>query len=329
MKSETNGDDTKPNACQTVRVDELKALEDITSSSLVELIKAKAPRKVITRVIKADDHLVKARALSRIDDEMGALRLIAAEEELVVAIFEVLKLHPDKMPEHREFAKKAKNHYVKLAFHPILQEFSGIVWRWLDSEMVVDGGAVEIPVKFEINADLSLAITLEAAGKEPVVLLQNPLHLSISHDEMNAKEIAAAIFDQLVKRIIASGHEDWRSFLKARAEYRNDLLYADDAGFKEMGEPLDAIIALVEPSLRDLLWALALLLAHEAPGEGWGLVSQFFAVYRRALEEAGIMKEEVLTDEGSGPQPAQPPRTRAPVGASPKRRLGVRRRRTA
>lgn len=58
---------------------------------------------------------------------MGALRLIAAEEELVVAIFEWLKLNASKMPEHDDFIKKYKNHRTKLSFHPVLSQFRNVL----------------------------------------------------------------------------------------------------------------------------------------------------------------------------------------------------------
>ena len=55
-----------------------------------------APRKVLTRVAGALEHYVRSEKLGTIDKEMGAIRLIAGEEELVVAIFEWLKLNADK-----------------------------------------------------------------------------------------------------------------------------------------------------------------------------------------------------------------------------------------
>ena len=75
-----------------------------------------APTKVRARVIKALDHYHKALRLDGLDEEMAALRFVAGEEELVVAIFEWIKLNEDDYPEHRDFVRKLKNHTVKLAF---------------------------------------------------------------------------------------------------------------------------------------------------------------------------------------------------------------------
>jgi hypothetical protein len=87
---------------------------DLIGKDFLDLIFGNAPHKVATRVAKSLDHFWKAIPLEGIDDEMGAIRLIAAEEELVVAIFEWLKLNTDKVPEHGDFIRKYKNHRVKL-----------------------------------------------------------------------------------------------------------------------------------------------------------------------------------------------------------------------
>jgi hypothetical protein len=79
---------------------------DLIGQDFLDYIFETAPRKVGTRVGKALDHFYKGAPLDGIDDEMGAIRLIAAEEELVVAIFEWLKLNTDKVPQHDDFIKK-------------------------------------------------------------------------------------------------------------------------------------------------------------------------------------------------------------------------------
>jgi hypothetical protein len=99
----------------------------LVGADIAELIFELAPRKVRSRVAKALDHFTKAKRLIGTDDEMGAIRCIAAEEELVVAIFEWLKLNADKMPEHGDFIGKYKNHRVKLAFYPVLAQMRMIL----------------------------------------------------------------------------------------------------------------------------------------------------------------------------------------------------------
>jgi hypothetical protein len=87
-------------------------LERLVGEPVVVAILKAAPLKVQTRVAKAAYHLQRALRLEGVDDEMGALRLIAAEEELVVAIFEWLKLNSEHFPEHRDFVAKQKNQLV-------------------------------------------------------------------------------------------------------------------------------------------------------------------------------------------------------------------------
>ncbi|MBY3236916.1 hypothetical protein HFO17_20620 [Rhizobium laguerreae] len=99
---------------------DLQPFSDLVGEDIVGFIFDNAPRKVLTRVARALEHYARAGKLEGIDEEMGAIRLIAAEEELVVAIFEWLKLNADSFPEHRDFVSKFKNHVVKLAFYPAL-----------------------------------------------------------------------------------------------------------------------------------------------------------------------------------------------------------------
>lgn len=60
---------------------EISAFAEIVGEDVVSFIFEHAPRKVTTRVAKALEHYTRARKLVDIDEEMGAIRLIAAEEE--------------------------------------------------------------------------------------------------------------------------------------------------------------------------------------------------------------------------------------------------------
>jgi len=100
---------------------------DIAGGDYVDFILERAPTKVMMRITNACYHFEKANDLVGVDEEMGAIRLVAAEEELVVAIFEWLKLNAEHMPEHKDFVGKFKNHVVKLSFYPVLQQFRVII----------------------------------------------------------------------------------------------------------------------------------------------------------------------------------------------------------
>ena len=69
----------------------------LVGEDILKLIYKRAPRKVYGRVGSALRHFVKAHALSGIDEEMAAIRLIAAEEELVdaaTAAWSAMRDHP-------------------------------------------------------------------------------------------------------------------------------------------------------------------------------------------------------------------------------------------
>jgi hypothetical protein len=82
----------------------------LVGADIIELIFEVEPKKVATRVAKSLEQYTRAARLLGIDEEMGAIRLIAAEEELVVAIFEWIKLNAQHLPEHGDFVGKYKNH---------------------------------------------------------------------------------------------------------------------------------------------------------------------------------------------------------------------------
>jgi hypothetical protein len=112
---------------------------DLVGQEIINLVLQVAPTKVGSRVGKALDHYTKALRLIGVDDEMGAIRCIAAEEELVVAIFEWLKLNSDKVPEHSDFIRKYKNHRVKLAFYPVLSQLRFAIGGMLEQGITFTG----------------------------------------------------------------------------------------------------------------------------------------------------------------------------------------------
>lgn len=126
------------NELEQVSID-ISELERLVGEDVMKTILTAAPLKVQTRAAKAAHHLQKAIRLEGFDDEMGAIRLIAAEEELVVAIFELLKLNSEHFPEHRDFVSKKKNHLVKLAFTPVLGQMATVFEDFLKSGLAPTG----------------------------------------------------------------------------------------------------------------------------------------------------------------------------------------------
>jgi hypothetical protein len=259
---------------------------ELVGHEVVDPIFDVAPRKVRTRVGKALDHYGKALQLRGVDDEMGVIRLIAAEEELVVAIFEWLKLNATTMPEHADFISRYKNHRVKLAFYPVLSQFRFVLGDMLTEGITFDGLEDKLhwyvtPVRLENRILLRIS---DEAGRE--LITYNPLAVAVSWGDRSDQKVVDALFNDFARLVNDQHGMTVQEFVTARAEYRNKLLYANDAGAFAMGEDLEILIATVfRTTLRDLLWCFAVLLTNEPAPRDRGLVSQFVALYRQVLRE--------------------------------------------
>jgi hypothetical protein len=262
---------------------------DLIGKQFLDYIFEKSPKKVATRVGKALDHFDKAIKLKGLDEEMGAIRLIAAEEELVVAIFEWLKLNADKLPKHDDFIKKYKNHYIKLAFVPVLSQFKFILGDFLAHGFGLEG--LEQLLHFHIATiieDGKILLEINDVNKK-TIWKHNPLAVVISWEEKGEDEVLDEIFSDFSKLVSEQQKMTIRQFVSARAEFRNKLLYADDSGFVRMEEDLSGLIEIFKMTFRDLLWTLAILLGNDPPSRSFGLPSQFITLYRRVLNECKLI----------------------------------------
>ena len=225
---------------------------DLVGQEIIDLVLQIAPTKVSSRVGKALDHYTKALRLVGVDDEMGAIRCIAAEEELVVAIFEWLKLNSDKVPEHKDFIGKYKNHRVKLAFYPVLSQLRFAIGAMPESGITFDGFEEHIHwsvTAIRQDAQVKLQIRDET-GKDLIRI--NTLDVGISQGDRSNEEVIGTLFNDLVNNIADQREMTLREFVSHRADYRNRLLYAEDGGFVLMAEDLDSLIRHVfSSSLRD------------------------------------------------------------------------------
>lgn len=277
-------------ANENTSTNDITPFSALVGEEIVELIFELAPRKVLSRVSKALDHYIKARRLIGIDEEMGALRCIAAEEELVVSIFEWLKLNKKKLPEHGDFIGKYKNHLVKLAFSPVLMQFRFILADFLENGLTPAG--LEGLVHWQVSvARTDKKVKLRLADQEGKELIQiNPLAVAINLDNKTDPEVIELMFAQMRQNIVDQRQMTIRQFVTARAEFRNKLLYSEDAGFFAMGEDLTSLIEhSFAATFRDLLWCLTVLLSDGPATKDFGLVSQFIALYRRVLVDAKLV----------------------------------------
>lgn len=267
-----------------------KPFGELVGDEVIDLLFELAPQKIGSRVGKALDHYTKALRLIGVDDEMGAIRCIAAEEELVVAIFEWLKLNVERVPEHQDFIRKYKNHYVKLAFYPVLSQFRFVLQDMLKGGITLEG--LEETSPWQVSAVCAeKKVKLRIADQHGKELIQfNPLGLAVTMDGRTRAEVDDKLFDDFAGTIADQRNMTVRQFVSARADYRNKLLYAEDAGFLAMDEDLKTLVdTAFSISLRDLLWCLAVLLSDGPVVKDWGLVSQFIALYRRVLSDAKLL----------------------------------------
>lgn len=269
---------------------DITAISAIAGKDLIDLLFQKAPTKVASRIGKAIDHFNKALRLVDVDDEMGVIRLIAAEEELVVAIFEWLKLKSEKFPEHSDFVRRFKNHQVKLAFYPVLSQFrfilgdiaEGFVPEGLDD---AEGWNASLACD---NNHVDLVIS-GADGAE--IIRVNPFSIAISRDDLTYEEVVDKMYRDFEREVGRQHNVPVRKFVTVRSDYRNKLLYAEDGGGWRMSETLEELLdTTFKTTLRDLLWALGALVCNEPLQANFGLVAQFVSLYRRVLTEAGVVK---------------------------------------
>lgn len=271
---------------------DITPFSDIVGTDVATFIFEHAPRKVATRVAKALEHYTRAEKLVDVDEAMGAIRLITAEEELVVAIFEWLKLKEGKFPEHKDFVRKFKNHVVKLSFYPTLAQFRFILGDMLSHGFTMEGleEVINWSAKPVIDGDQIKLAIINGEGKE--LIRHNPLAIAISRDDIPDEAIVESLLKEFTGLVERQQKKSLREFLLERADYRNKLLYASDAGSLEMGDRLTDLIDGFRQTYHDLLWTLAVLVGAEPAIKHWGLVSQFIGLYRLALIEAGVLRAD-------------------------------------
>ena len=261
----------------------------LVGNDVLDII-GKAPQNVTARVHKALDHYAKAQALKNIDDEMGVIRCIAGEEELVVAIFEAIKRRWKYMPKHKDFTKCFKNHRAKLAFYPVLSQMRLVFQPMFEQGVSLDGLG-DVPRSLSLVADGG-RVQFRFLSEDGSVLYQgNPLRIAVSHIDPSDETVVNSLYGDFAKMVQKQKGKSVREFVIARAGYRNSLLYATDGGFLSMAETLEELFASVfDDVYRDLLWCLAILLSNDPVSKTSGAVSQLFDLYRYVLQRARVLK---------------------------------------
>ncbi|HBY4569983.1 TPA: hypothetical protein ACMEWV_003067 [Klebsiella pneumoniae] len=268
---------------------ELEYFNSLVGENLVDMILTKAPTKVKWRVIKAADHVRKAHRIKDIDMEMFSIRLIAAEEELVVAVFEWLKLNTDKMPEHKDLVGKFKNHQVKLMFTPVLMLMKSVLIESLGPNLNIHGVRVELKPRFE-NEKVDLCFSIPSSG---FMMPLNPLSIFINLEEQEQEQeqdIIESLYEQLQNEVRNEFGIPLKEFVMKRADFRNLLLYSNDGGFVNCVIDYDELMDGFNQTFEALLWSLAALLTNDPLSPNLGLVTQFIDVYRLVLIKTKVLK---------------------------------------
>ncbi len=97
------------------------------------------------------------------------------------------------------------------------------------------------------------------------------------------------LYNDFKKMVHEQQHMSVREFVSTRANFRNQLLYAEDGGFLAMGETLVSLETTFKRTFHALLWTLAILLNNDFVSTRWGLATQFISLYRRVLNECRLL----------------------------------------
>lgn len=261
--------------------------QELVGEEVVDLIFNKAPTKVLSRVVNAIMHVERAKKLKDIDAEMASIRLIAAEEELVVAIFEWLKINKEKMPQHTELVKSYKNHQVKLMFVPVLLLMKNILWHCVPPIPNLNERNLKIYPKHD---DGKIVIMLQLPFSD-VQFPLNPLSVFITMGEdVDENQVVDSLYSELEDTVKIKYDMTLKQFIKQRAEFRNTLLYAGDAIPVNYVVDYDEMTSICYSAYEALLWSLAALLTNDPLSPHLGAVSQFIAIYKKVLLDSKVIK---------------------------------------
>ncbi|WP_213290911.1 hypothetical protein [Bradyrhizobium sp. sGM-13] len=191
---------------------------------------------------------------------MGAIRCIAAEEELVVAIFELLKLNEDDMSSGlREEVQKPLR---EVGFLPRTLAISVRIGRHARLSFNGLENYLRMPIKAVLDQEkLKLSIGKED-GQEVIKI--NPLDFAVSRDDLDDDAIVEEMLKDFSEEVTKQNGMTVKEFVSARADFRNKILYATDGGYGEMKDTLEDLIASAfSLAYRDLLWVLVALTGNK------------------------------------------------------------------
>lgn len=257
---------------------------------VMHILKHADPR-VMYRFTRAADHYTKAVKLFGVDDEMAAMRLIAAEEELVVAIIRHVTLKADVFPDTGPILRRFDDHRVKQAFGPTLAR----LWEAMEHQFR-HGFSVEglehvrwtyTPI---LDGDGKFKLSIrDEDGKH--LFGMDPLSMMLNRDDLDGRGVVEALFADFEEWSKKSYDLSVSDFILRRAGYRNQLLYAyDDYPIVFMAEAIEELHDIFRRIFTGLLFVLAAIVNNDPPNRELGVACQFFGLYRHVLASVGVGK---------------------------------------
>ena len=269
--------------------------DELVGEEFVVHVLDHADDRVKHRLLRAADHYNKAVKLFGVDDEMAIIRLVAAEEELVVAIIRHVALKADVFPDTGKILKRFDDHRVKQAFIPTLSRFWNALERQFRRGISFDGlEHIKWTYKpFLEDGRFKLGIF---DGEERKFAI-DPLSATINRQDLSAKLIVEEMYAEFEGWARESQGLSAADYIKARANYRNQLLYAyDDYPIALIGDPVEKLHETYTKSFKALLYVLTAIVNNDPPSREWGVACQFFALYRHVLAAVGVGKPPEATD---------------------------------
>lgn len=213
---------TKKEDQEKVTVQDAATLElDEFQKVIVELIlETPAPGKHCAR--NAIHHLRKAKELGGVDNDMAFFRCITAEEEAASAIFHSLKRkgykHSDKL--------KPRDHVQKNAAFAFLIPVTQRIEKFATTAQITFG--CQVSKEPSRNRKFRVYVKKLNEPSETVWMLPSPLEITISEQPQGFLYDFTSDVEAFAKERNAKTIEE---LLRKRANLRNDLLYAAEAGF--------------------------------------------------------------------------------------------------
>lgn len=247
-----------------------------------------ADERVRFRLTRAADHYNKALKLFGVDNEMAVIRLIAAEEELVVAIIRHVTLKADVFPDTGPILRRFDDHRVKQAFAPTLGRFWSAMQHQFSQGINVEGLDVHWTYK-PILDDGKFKMGIYEG--DDLKLSIDPLSMMLNREDLNGKGIAEELFADFEEWTQGEYGMSVADHIKRRLDFRNQLLYAyDDHPITLLGDPIEAIHEIYQKVFTGLLFVLSAIVNNDPPNRDWGAACQFFVLYRHVLATMGVGK---------------------------------------